>query len=292
MKPSVQMPNVIRRLLCLGPKYESPLESGEKFLVLDEEFINKFDDVVIVGDIHGCSDEFEELLERVHKETPSKKSNKCLKILVGDLVNKGPNSRKVLKLCRDIYPDSIIACRGNHDQIVLDQYREFKEKGAKLSAKNKWTEKLPKRYVDYLESLPYSITIPSLKCIVVHAGIDPSANDPARDTPLNLMLTMRNIEVIKNEKTGETSYNCNKTIDKGIAWATFWPGPEHIYFGHDAKRRLQNEHEFATGLDTGCVYGDKLSYVYVKGLKKGDIASVKARQMYEPVDDVELGSGG
>lgn len=256
------------------------MHKGDKFLVLEDEYLKSFDDIVIIGDIHGCFDEFKELLDKVHTETPSKNPDRCLKILVGDLVNKGPKSKEVIDVCMDIYPKSIIAVRGNHDEIVIQRYKEYKS-GATLEPKNEWIRRLSVKHITYLERLPYTITIPSLNCIIVHAGLNPLLEDPAKTTPLNIMTTMRNITVEKGPKKDEIHYNCTKSDKVGAPWATFWPGPQHIYFGHDAKRRLQSEHEFATGLDTGCVYGDRLSYVYIKGSRKGEILSIKAKKVYE-----------
>ncbi|CAD7697681.1 unnamed protein product [Ostreobium quekettii] len=46
--------------------------------------------IIIVGDIHGCYDEFSELLRRCNFN-----KNEDNLILVGDIVNKGPYSTKV-----------------------------------------------------------------------------------------------------------------------------------------------------------------------------------------------------
>lgn len=275
----------ILRIKSSITRYKGPLAAGDMFVTLDDKYLDKFDEIVVVGDIHGCYDEFKELLQKVHEESPSKKPDKCLKILVGDLVNKGPKSKKVLEVCRDIFPGSILAVKGNHDEIVLEQYNKYKS-GGDLPARNKWIEKVPGRYMEYLKRLPYTITLPSLNAIIVHAGLDPSCEDPAKNTPLRMMTTMRNIVVERRPITKETYYKCTKQ-NEGAAWALFWPGPEHVYFGHDARRRLQDDHEFATGLDTGCVYGDRLSYIYIKGHRKGEICSIKAKEVYEPTSDTE-----
>ena len=66
--------------------------------------------------------------------------------------------------------------------------------------------------------------------------------------------------------------------DRGVQWGSLWPGPEHVYFGHAARYGLQ-KHPFATGLDTGCVKGRKLTGMFITGDK--ELFSVPAVRNWE-----------
>lgn len=59
-------------------------------------------------------------------------------------------------------------------------------------------------------------------------------------------------------------------------WARLWDGPQTVFFGHDADRGLQ-QYEHAVGLDTGCVYGGKLTACI---LPERRLVSVNAKREY------------
>lgn len=59
-------------------------------------------------------------------------------------------------------------------------------------------------------------------------------------------------------------------------WARLWDGPQTVFFGHDADRGLQ-QYEHAIGLDTGCVYGGKLTACI---LPERRLVSVNAKREY------------
>jgi len=65
---------------------------------------------LIVGDVHGCREELEDLLDESGWEEDDQL------VFVGDLVAKGPDSLGVIRLAREL---GARAVRGNHDQHCL-----------------------------------------------------------------------------------------------------------------------------------------------------------------------------
>src|SRR5262245_34440427 len=74
--------------------------------------------VLAIGDIHGCLRAFDDLLEWV-APTPEDKL-----ILLGDYVDRGPDSRGVLDRILELRPRlNLICLRGNHEQMMVEAYR-------------------------------------------------------------------------------------------------------------------------------------------------------------------------
>ncbi|XP_072029306.1 bis(5'-nucleosyl)-tetraphosphatase PrpE [asymmetrical]-like [Amphiura filiformis] len=215
-------------------------------------------DVFVIGDVHGCYDELVALLEKAGvRNNPN-----VIIIFVGDLINKGPKNKEVLRLVRDI---GALSVRGNHDQKSLYQVVKLKEDETyPIRSKYEWLRLLDDTDIELLSQLPFTISIPSLDAMIVHAGLVPGHPLPEQD-PWDMM-KMRNVmENINSD--GSKSYEAIEDLQPGHSWSKMWPGPEHVYYGHDARRRL-NKSPYATGLDSGCVYGGELTGVFLTGSKQ------------------------
>lgn len=231
---------------------------------------------MIIGDVHGSLVGLNGFLKQVNFDAKQDEV-----ILAGDLVAKGPQSLEVIDKARQIQARCV---RGNHDDKVLrwKAFLDSKKKGipsdlVENSEHHKIAKKMTKEQYQYLVSCPLILTVPkelSVKKIpihVVHAGIDPSDN-MSKQLPW-VLVNVRNIL-----KDGTPS----RKKKKGEGWAQLFNDfhskrvkqgePDFLMvYGHDAGRSL-NVKQWSIGLDTGCVYGRKLS-AYV--VETGQVYSVK-----------------
>jgi len=135
-----------------------------------------------------------------------------------------------------------------------------------------WVKDLQRADVEFLRSLPYTISVPSYNIIVVHAGLVPGV--PLHSQHSADMTKMRGLV-----KESDGSYTGTTSKAYG-PWAASWIGPQYLFFGHNASRGLQ-KHPFAMGLDTGCVYGRQLTGAIVSSAThKPRLFSVAAQQVY------------
>jgi hypothetical protein len=114
-------------------------------------------------------------------------------------------------------------------------------------------------------TLPWYISSKDLGALFVHAGFV-SGIRLAKQNP-RLMMNMRSIL---------PDGTVTSKFFKVWPWARLWDGPQTVFFGHDADRGLQ-QYEHAIGLDTGCVYGGKLTACI---LPEKRFVSVNAKKQY------------
>ena len=265
---------IIRRHSVLHDvnKCKLPLPKISHLVLGDKEIRGR--KLFIIGDVHGCFDELNDLLDKVNKKLGG--TDKYLPIFVGDLINKGPKNIETLRAIRNLEHYTV---RGNHDdavyreRLMMSKYNDYDP-----PTWYQWVKQLSNEDIDYLKELPYIISVPTYNAIVVHAGLVP--NIPLSDQNIKDMILMRNLvedEDTKRLKSAELP-------NDGKPWAALWSGPENVYFGHDAKRKLQ-EHPFATGLDTGCLYGFLLTGLILNKNGTKEFVSVEAKQVYQKTSE-------
>jgi len=215
--------------------------------------------LIAVGDIHGCHIEFEELLGQLDLKDGDRL------VLLGDLVNRGPNSTRVIELARAAGAISLL---GNHELRLL----KFRKTGDRKFVREhdlETFEALRPEDWAYLEAMPLTFEEPELNTVFVHGGFLP--NEPWQK---------QGAEIVTRIQVVDKEGRARKRADEPDAppWADLWGGPPFVVYGHTPRAEIYKL-KWSIGIDTGCVLGGYLS-AYI--LPERRIAQVKARQKYFP----------
>lgn len=215
--------------------------------------------LIAIGDIHGCHLEFAELLARLELKPEDRL------VLVGDLINRGPDSVAVLNLARQHRAISLL---GNHELRLL----KYRRTGDRKYIKETDLETFGKLRAEdwaYLEAMPLTFQEPALNVVFVHGGFLP--HEPWQKQPAEIVTR---IQVI--DRDGKPAKRSEKP--DAPPWANLWSGPPFVVYGHTPRPEVYKL-KWSAGIDTACVFGGALT---AYELPEKRFIHVKARQRYWP----------
>ncbi len=194
----------------------------------------------VTTDLHGCLQTFQHLLEHELKLLPEDEL-----FVLGDYVNKGPDSRGVLDYLMALPKRGfrVYCLRGNHDQELLDAAQGFQQLTWASAADRQLTlesfgvaraEDIPEAYLSWLDELPYQLDIPGFT--LVHAGYNFRLPPDQMRSDWHTMLNIKQF-------TFDASRLQNRRLLHG-----------HVPTPTAEVQRLVRVKAQAISLDTGCVY--------------------------------------
>ncbi len=246
---------------------------------------------VFIGDVHGCADELQDLLEALHYDPAEHALH-----FVGDLVNRGPGSLRTLRDVIRLDADCVL---GNHELHLL-----ARAAGHRPAAPRDTLDEIlaaPDREVllEWVRSQPVLRLWPDV--VLVHAGVPATwtdleaeaarvnalvqANPLSEHTDISFLVAVRTCDpdgrMVRGAcDTEPPSSGAPDTAPRGpagVPWYDAYRRDRTVVFGHWAERGLVNA-EHLRGLDTACVWGGRLTAWIAE---EDEFVSVAARKQYQ-----------
>jgi protein phosphatase len=229
----------------------------------------------VIGDVHGCQDELEALLAKlgyardeagVFRHTQGRKA-----VFLGDLVDRGPNVPGVLRTAMEMEKAGTALCvPGNHEMKLL---RKLRGKDVKLTHGLAQTmEQLDREPPEFrnevarfIDDLVSHYLLDDGKLVVAHAGM----KEPLQGRGSGKVREF----ALYGETTGETD---EYGLPVRYPWANEYRGKAAVVYGHTPVPEAEWLNNTIC-IDTGCVYGGKLSALR---WPEREIVQVPAAKMY------------
>ncbi len=241
----------------------------------------------IIGDVHGCCDELEQLLSalgydpvdiadeaggasKVFAHPQGRKA-----VFVGDLVDRGPRVLDTLRLVMGMVRHGSALCvPGNHDIKLMRKLRGknvrithgLADTLAELDAlPTEQREALSRQVADFIDELVSHYVLDDGRLVVAHAGLKEEMQGRGSGKVREFCLY--------GETTGETDefglpVRCN--------WAAEYRGQAMVVYGHTPVPHAQWLNH-TINIDTGCVFGGKLTAMKYP---ERELIEVPAKRMY------------
>ncbi len=226
---------------------------------------------LVVGDVHGCAEELDELLSAAHFAVGQDRL-----LLTGDAFARGPDPLGVWQRICECEAEMVL---GNHDVRLRqqlgdrllggdlqharpDQRYALRQLEPVWSALRSWLDELPL----YLEDTAF---------LLVHAGINPERG--LSGTRFEEFIAIRTWPPVEGRI-------------EGPRWHDAYEPSQHplLIFGHDAPGGLvvkeRDGSTYLLGLDTGCVYGRALTGYLLEENRLVQVASRQARDAWRSRD--------
>jgi len=241
---------------------------------------------IVISDIHGCSVELKELLEKL------KLTENDAVYSVGDILDKSSAERQIetLDLCLKY---NIINIEGNHDN-KQNRWRKH-EKNKELTGKNNPMTSVSEtnlevyrmmtpEHIEYLDKAPATIMLNEQNTMLVHGGLLPLAS-----VPLEKQLKKRRSEIMRLRWLDNDTLKFVPLIGSldqpphTTLWSQLWDGPFNVVYGHiahsltDPRIDVREDGIKTVGIDTGCVIGGRLT-AYV--LETEEVIQVQSKELY------------
>jgi bis(5'-nucleosyl)-tetraphosphatase (symmetrical) len=233
--------------------------------------------VLVVGDIHGCIEELDELLKIVSFVPGNDRL-----VTVGDFLDRGPDSVGCVRRLRELKAEGVM---GNHEQKHLLWLNHWNKKKAdptykipKLQRYDYEHEQLAKSLseddIKWIKALPLTYKVND-KTVVAHAGLETGKPFEKQGTAVLRCSWLKDEDGLMAPENRFTNTHY---------WTSSYKGPYNVIYGHKARdHRIPTLTEpvkkvFCLGIDTGCVWGGHLTALY---LPSNELVQVRAKKEYK-----------
>src|SRR5947208_3180785 len=241
----------------------------------------------IIGDVHGCFDELQALLERLGYEIEQSADGSApygyrarhtegrKAVFLGDLVDRGLKIPDVLRLVMGMVETGAALCvPGNHDMKLMRKLRGKDVRmthglAESLTQLENEPPELTARVADFIDGLVSHYVLDDGRLVVAHAGLKEELQGRAAGKVRDFALY--------GETTGETD---EFGLPMRYNWAAEYRGQAMVVYGHTPVPEPEWLNRTVC-IDTGCVFGGKLTALRYP--EKEFVSVPAARTYYDPV---------